>query len=347
MSSKDMEKVIQDFNNRKIAPIYLLHGDESFYIDKISAHIEEHLLNDQEKAFNQTIAYGKDTDPVSLLDALRRYPMGAERQLVILKEAQSLKDWDPLVSYAENPMPTTVFVIVHKHKSMDKRLKIAKALKKSAVIFEPKKMYENQVPAFINERAAHYKLHFEYKASMLLSEYLGMDLSKIDNEIKKIAMSCGEGSRVSESDIERLVGISKDFNVFELTKALAEGNAPKAFQIVNYFIANPKKNHPLGVVGTLYSFFSKAYVYQHIKTLPDSEVQSALRANFFQMKDLKNFVGNYSLVETESIMEILQEYDLKFKGVGAVGSNNESLLTEMVFKMVHPEPSFRNYGATG
>lgn len=347
MSSKEVSKIIQDINNQKIAPIYLLHGDEGFYLDEISSHIESHILTDQEKAFNLTIAYGKDTDSLSLLDALRRYPMGAERQLVILKEAQSLKDWEPLVGYAEKPMPSTVFVIVHKHKSMDKRLKITKALKKSALEFEAKKMYENQLPGFINERAAHYKIHFEYKASMLLSEFLGTDLSKIDNEIKKIALSCGEGSRVSESDIERLVGISKDFNVFELTKALVEGNAPKAFQIVNYFIANPKNNHPLAIVGALYSFFSKAYVYQHIKSLPDSEAQRALGTFPMVMKDIKRFVDNYSLTETEYVMEILQEYDLKFKGVNAVNKNSESLLTEMVFKIVHPEYSVSNYGATG
>lgn len=346
MSSKDIEKIIQDVNNRKIAPIYLLHGDESFYLDTISNHLEENVLSDAEKAFNLTIAYGKDTDAVSLLDALRRYPMGAEKQLVILKEAQELKDWDPLVAYAEQPMPTTVFVIIHKHKFMDKRLKMFKALKKTAVIFDSKKIYENQVPAFVNERAAHYKLHFEYKASMLLSEYLGSDLSKIDNEIKKISVNCGEGSRVSESDIERLVGISKDFNVFELTKALVEGNGPKAFQIVKYFIANPKNNHPLMVVGALYSFFSKAYVYQHMQNLPDAEAQKALKTNYMAMKDLKSFIKNYSLSQTEGIMEILQEYDLKFKGVGTIGSS-ESMLTEMVFKIIHPEHSVRSYRATG
>lgn len=346
MSSKDIEKIIQDVNNRKIAPIYLLHGDESFYLDTISNYLEEHVLNEAEKAFNLTIAYGKDTDAVNLLDALRRYPMGAEKQLVILKEAQELKNWDPLLSYAEKPMPSTVFVIVHKHKFMDKRLKVYKALTKSAVVFDSKKIYENQVPAFINERAAHYKLHFEYKASMLLSEYLGSDLSKIDNEIKKIALNCGQGSRVGEADIERLVGISKDFNVFELTKALVEGNGPKAFQIVKYFIANPKNNHPLMIVGALYSFFSKAYVYQHIQNLPDSEAQKVLKTYPTVMKDLKSFVRAYSLSQTEGVMEILQEYDLKFKGVGSVGSS-ESMLTEMVFKIIHPEHSVSNYGATG
>lgn len=346
MSSKNVEQIIQDINNRKIAPIYLLHGDEGFYLDSISDYLEEHLLADHEKAFNQTIAYGKDTNAVNLLDALRRYPMGAERQLVILKEAQELKDWDPLLAYAENPMSSTVFVIVHRHKFMDKRLKVYKALTKNALVFESKKIYENQVSAFINERAAHYKLHFEYKASLLLGEYLGADLSKIDNEIKKIALSCGAGSRVGEADIERLVGISKDFNVFELTKALVEGNGPKAFQIVKYFIANPKNNHPLMVVGALYSFFSKAYVYQHIQNLPDAEAQKVLSTNYMAMKDLKVFVRNYSLSQTEGVMEVLQEYDLKFKGLGSSG-NKESLLTEMVFKIIHPEHSIRNYSATG
>ena len=329
-------QIIKDLKAKKYAPIYLLHGDESFYIDKISKFIEEKVLTEGEKSFNQMIMYGKDTDHKTLVDTCSRYPMMASHRVVILKEAQEMKTLKEIMPYLKTPVPTTILVICYKHKKFDGRSKFAKLLKEKAVVFESKKLYDNQMADWIQNYLKEKKLKITNPAAALVAEYLGTELSKVSNELDKLVINISAGTEVTEQHVQEQIGISKEYNVFELQKALGTKNVVKANRIINYFISNPKKNPLVVVVGTLFNFFSKVYLSHFLKNKSEGEMmkEMGVRHAFF-LRDYKTAARNYPFAHTTKIISILKEYDLKSKGVERVNTTEGDLMKEMIFKILH------------
>ena len=334
------EEIQKDIRAKKFAPIYFLHGEESYFIDKIEQALESSVLTEAERGFNQTILYGKEVDHLTLLDYLRRYPMMSQYQVVILREAQEMKSMADLAPYIENPMASTVFVLTYKHKKLDMRTKFGKAMQAKAVIFEGKKLYDNQVPDWIPGYAATQKLKVDPPAAALLAEYLGTDLSKIANEIDKLALNLPAGTNVTLAHVQEYVGISKDYNVFELQKALATRDLTRVARISQYFSANIRKNPLLVTVASLFSFFSKVYVYHALKARGSGEAdilrEMELRSEWF-LRDYKAAAANFPQSKTIQIISILKEYDLKSKGieVDMTNTGEEELMKELFFKILN------------
>ena len=353
MTHKD---IIKSIKKGDIAPIYFLHGEEDFYIDEITKCIESEILSEDEKAFNLTVMYGKEADFKAVLDSVRRYPVMASKQVVIVREAQELKTIDNLESYLENPLETSVLVFAHKHKTLDKRKKFGKTLDKAvkagkAVLFESKKLYDNELPGWISNyiQAAGYSI--DPRAAEMLSEYLGNDLSKITNELDKLMINIPKGSSIQKDTIEKNIGISKDYNVFELQSALAERNALKSYQIVQYYMANPKSGPLPMVLGILYGFFSKAYVCAFQPNKYDDTLAKAMGQKTYgpsagkmsrRFADYRNATKNYSVPQLEQILQLLKEYDLRSKGVGlpyvgdefSESTDQGELMRELVMKIL-------------
>ena len=338
MTYAEIQKSIKD---RKFKPVYLLHGDESYFIDELVKEFESKVLTETEKAFNLTVAYGKDADAKALMDSASRYPMMSEFQLIILKEAQQMKQLDALIPYLKNPVSSTILVIAYKDKKVDMRKAFGKSVKKTAEVFESKKLYDNQIPNWIVTYLKSKKLKITPNASVLIAEYLGTKLSNVVNELNKLAINFTSGSEITDKDVEKHIGISKDFNVFELQNAIAEKSIVKAVRIVNYFIANPKK-HPLPmVIGSLYGFYSKIYLSYDLARYGDMEFAKGLGytarneyAASFYIGKYKKAVKNYPIQHIENAIAWLSEYDMRSKGVENVNTNHGELLREMVYKMV-------------
>lgn len=330
--------IIADIKKKNFAPVYFLHGSESFFIDEITSAIEKYALADHEKAFNQTILYGKEADHLQVIDAARRYPMMAERQVVIVKEAKDMKGLNDLITYIKNPTPTTVLLICHKHKSYRMTSKFGKAVKANSLVYLAKPLYDNQVPQWITDYLKRKKLNCKPAAAELLGEYLGTKLDKVANELDKLALNIAAGSEVTQQDIETHIGISKDYNVFELQKALGAKQVLKCTRIVNYFISNPRKNPIQVIIGSLYNYFSKIYQYHAVAKRPEAEILSALglRSSWF-LSDYRSTARNYPFRKTESIIHILHEFDLKSKGLGynSTGKPDGELLKEMIWRILH------------
>lgn len=327
-------EILKELKSGTYHPVYFLQGAETHFIDLVSDYITEHALTDAEKGFNQTILYGKDVEAASLIDTLMRYPMMANRQVVVLKEAQEFKDIETLEAYFNKPTPTTVFVVCHKHKAVRKNSKLLKPVIANGVLLQAEKIKDYQLAPYIRDAAKTHKLAMDEAVVNLLMQYLGSDLSKIEKQLEKLALNVEPGKPVTTADIEKYIGISKDYNVFEFVNALAHRNTARAYQIVNYFINNPKDNHPVMIIGFLYSFFSKAYAYQSVKGQMDKNAMSKIGSNFMQLKDIKAFNQNYPGPAAEEAIMILHEYDLKAKGVDYPNSDKSALLKEMVFKMM-------------
>lgn len=330
--------ILKQLKEKQYQPIYFLHGTESYFIDLITSYIEHHVLEEAEKAFNQSVFYGKDVDHLQVVDAARRFPMMSPHQVVIIKEAQEMKGLKELKSYIEKPSQSTILVIAHKHKKMNLNSAFGKLLKKKAVVFESKKLYDNQMPAWIQAFLKNKKLKITLDAADLIAEYLGTDLSKVANELEKLAINLPAGTEIDKNHIEANIGISKDYNVFELQRALAQREILKANRIVNYFQSNPKKNPLPVVMGALYNYFSKIYMLHALKSVPEQELLSTLklRSAFF-LKEYRMAARNYPLPEVEKTMNLLKEFDLKSKGVGYIstGKDDGELLKEMVWKILH------------
>ena len=334
----EFDQIMRDLKNKIYHPVYFLQGEEPYFIDRISDQVEHNLLTEGEKSFNQTVLYGKDTDLLVLLDVLRRYPMMSNYQVVILKEAQDFKGIEKLESYFRNPMKSTIFVVCHKHKTIRKGTNFQKMVEKESAFYTSERLYDNQLPAFIESAAKNAGVHIDSKAVMLLAEYLGNDLSKIAMELTKLELNVPRERAITPADIEKFIGISKEYNSFELVHAIAAHNTEKAFRISDYLIRNPKDNPPVLIIGALYSFYSKAYLYmaQNLRMVQkDFELQGKMGVNKFMLQDLRSYGNHYSLDQAEKAIELLQEYDLKFKGVNATGSAKEELLTEMVFRLMN------------
>jgi len=333
------EEILRDIHAKRFLPVYFLHGEEPFFIDRIAGAIEADALPETEKGFNQTILYGKEVDHLALLDYLRRYPMMSERQVVILREAQEMKSLAELASYFENPMPSTVFVVCHKHKKFDMRTKAGKALQgKNTVLFESKRLYENQIPDWISGYCKSEKLTIEPQAAALLAEYLGADLDKIANELDKLALNLPAGTAVAPAHVQEYVGISKDYNVFELQKAFATRDVSKVARIREHFAANIRRNPIVVTIGSLYTYFSKVYMLHSMKSSSDADMVKTLelRSDWF-LKEYKIAANNYSPAQTARVISLLKEYDLRSKGVDndTTSTGEEELMKELFWKILH------------
>jgi DNA polymerase-3 subunit delta len=336
-------EIIKDIKSKKYKPIYLLHGDEPYFVDLVSNYIEHHVLSDAEKGFNQTIVYGKDTDMTTVLNAAKRYPMMAEHQVVIIKEAQDLK-WgkededkkgiDPVLSYLEKPLQSTILVFCYKHAKFDKRKKAYKAIEKTGLIFESSTLHDNKIAGWIEGYLREKGHGIAPQASMLMAEYLGNDLLKIVNELDKLLLNVAKSDEITTKHIQDNIGISKDYNVFELQSALARKDVLKVNKIVNYFESNPKANPMVVVLGTLNNYFSKVLRYHYA---PDKSPQSLARelgVGPYFVKDYEQAARTFSYDKTMYIISLLREYDLKSKGVDSTAGPGE-LMRELMFKILH------------
>ena len=327
-----VKHIISAIKNGDIKPIYFLMGEEPYYIDTISKFIEKNLLSEEEKGFNQTLFYGRDTKIENIVSASKRFPMMAERQVIIVKEAQDLsRTIENLISYAENPQLTTVLVFCYKFKKLDKRKKVFKAIQKNGVIFESKKIYDNQLSDWIRKVLAKKGYTISPKASQMLVEFLGNDLSKIDNELKKIQLIVKPENQISAQIIEKNIGISKDYNNFELINALAHKNIKKAFGIIQYFSQNPK-NHPTVVtLSILFGFFSKVMKYHALSN--KMQAPKILGVHPYFIRDYQVAAQNYPMKKISAIIASIREVDIKSKGVGANLSNSD-ILKELLVEVI-------------
>ena len=330
----EVKQIVADIRNGNIKPIYFLFGEEPYYIDKISQFIEKNVLTEEEKGFNQMVLYGKEASIDEIVGNAKRYPMMAERQVVIVKEAQELsRTIEQLVDYAENPQPTTVLVLCYKYKKLDKRKKLYKSVGKHGVLFESKKLYENQVSDWLRKLLHGKGYSISHKAAIVLVEYLGTDLSRISKELDKLTLVLPKESQITPADIEEHIGISKDYNNFELKKAIGERNVLKATRIVNYFAQNPKDNPFVLTISLLHNFFSQLLQYHGLNDHSPKNVASALRVNPYFVGEYQIAAKNYPMKKVSSIVSHLREMDLKGKGVGATAIPQSDLLKELIAKI--------------
>jgi DNA polymerase III subunit delta len=327
----EVVKIINEIKAGNIKPIYFLMGEEPYYIDRLTEYIEHNILSEDEKSFNQMVIYGRDTTIEEVISNAKRYPMMAERQVVVVKEAQDLsRTIENLESYVENLQPTTVLVIAYKYKTLDKRKKLVKLLDKQGVVYESKKLYENQVGEWLKRVLQGKKLNIEPKAVAMFVDFLGTDLSKIANEINKLAIILPEGSTITPAIIEQNIGFNKDFNPFELRKAIGERNQFKAYQIANYFAENQKENPNVLTIGLVFGFFSQLLQYHGLKDKNPNNVASVLKVNPYFVKDYDIALKNYPMKKVSSIVSTLRIVDVKSKGVGANAIPPGDLLKEML-----------------
>jgi DNA polymerase-3 subunit delta len=331
-----INQIVVDIKQGNIKPIYFLMGEEPYYIDKIAEYIEGNVLTEEEKGFNQMVLYGRDVAVEDIVSNAKRFPMMAERQVVIVKEAQELsRTIENLTPYVENPQPTTVLVICYKYKTLDKRKKLYKQVEKNGLLFESKKLYENQVGDWIRRVLSGKEYQIEPKASLMLVEFLGTDLSKISNELDKLMLILPKSSMITAKDIEENIGISKDFNNFELRKAVGERQIVKANQIINYFAQNPKNNPLVMTISLLNSFFTQLLIYHGLKDKSKGNVSKALKVNPYFVTDYQTAARNYPMKKVSQVISLLRDADLKSKGVGAQNLAEGDILKELLFKMMH------------
>ena len=331
----NFEAILSDLKAKKYKPVYFLMGEESYYIDYISDYISSEVLNDTEKELNQKILYAKDTDIQTIISSAKQFPFMGERMVVIVKEAQQLKKIEQLENYLNNPQKSTILVFCYKYKSLDKRKSIYKILTKNAVLFESKKLYDNQVPAWIVKYVSFNQFKIGHKATHLIAEYLGNDLNKISNELDKLMIITQAKSEITTEIIEKNIGISKDYNNFELTNALAKKDILKSNRIAKIFAQNPKDNPLVVSVGVIFNFFQKVLLYH---TLNDKSVNNAarvLKVNPFFIKDYQIAARNYSKRKLMEIIGLCRRYDIKSKGIDNYSINDGELLKEFLFKILH------------
>lgn len=328
------EKIISDWKKKLFKPVYWLEGEEDYFIDKIVHYAEHNILTESEAGFNLTVFYGRDADWTQVINACKRYPMFAERQVVLLKEAQHMRDIDKLESYISQPLLSTIFVVSYKEKKVDGRTQLAKLLKTKAELFTTKKMYDSALPEWTNELVKSKGYAISQKAVLLLVDHIGNDLSRIDNEIDKMLVNLGTRTNITEDDIEKYVGVSKEYNSFELQSAMAAKDLPKAMRIIQYFEANPKAAPIQLVLPTLYNLFSKTYMIFGQSAKDDKTIAANIGVNAWFVKDYLLVARNYGYNGVERALLLLHHYNLRSVGVNDTGSSDASLLKEMVVKMV-------------
>ena len=332
----EINQIVADIRDGNLKPIYFLMGEEPYYIDKISDFIEDHVLDESEKGFNQVVMYGRDVSVEEIIASAKRFPMMAERQVLIVKEAQDLsRTIEKLVPYIENPQPTTVLVINYKYKKIDKRKKLYKATAKNGLIFESKPLYENQVADWIRRVLGGKKYQAEPKAAQMLVEFLGTNLSKISNELDKVMSIVPQGTIITPDHIEQHIGISKDFNNFELRKAIGEKNILKANRIIHYFAQNPRHNPLVMTISLLNSFFTQLLIFHGLKNKSREHVAKALGIRPYFVNDYSTAARYYPMKKVAQIIHLLRDADMKSKGVNANNQSQSDILKELLFKIMH------------
>lgn len=330
--------ILQDIRNRIFKPVYLLMGDESYYIDLICDAIIENALNENERDFNQTILYGADVDDFAIVvNAAKRFPMMAEHQLIVVKEAQNIRGIDNLSYYLQKPLMSTILVICYKNGTL-KNKKIVAGIEKIGLVYESKKLYESQLPAFINTYVAAKKLAIDPKAVSMLADFVGNDLSRLSGELDKLAISLPEGSmRITPESVEHNVGISKDFNNYELLNAIVTRNVSKAAQIVQYFEQNPKNNPLVVTISVLFNFFSNLLLCFFATDRSENGLAKELNLrSVYQARDYTTAMHNYNAFKCIDIIDLIRRYDARSKGIGSGASSNDGdLLKELVFKILY------------
>lgn len=332
----NFNQILSDLRAKKYQPIYFLMGDEPFYIDQITNYISKHVLEEHERDFNQTVLYGKDTSVDEIIAVAKRFPMMSEYQVVIVKEAQHIRNIEAIESYAKQPLASTLLVINYKYKKLDKRKAAAKTIAKNAILFESEKLRDYQIPDWISKETSACGLNIDPKNALLLAEFLGTDLNKIHNELQKLKLILPQGEAITTDIIEKNIGISKDFNVFELQTALAKKDVLKANRIAKYFEQNPKDNPFVVTISSLFNYFSKILQLHFSKNKNnDQALAGELKVHPFFVKEYKLAARNYSPKKLIKIIGYLREYDLKSKGVDNVSATEGDLLKEMIFKILH------------
>jgi len=327
------DKILQSWKKKEFQPFYWLEGDEDYYIDELVDYAEHKILNESESSFNLTVFYGKDADWTQVINACKRHPMFAEKQVVILKEAQMMSAIDKLESYFESPLSTTIFIVSHKGKNYDKRTKLYKTIEKKGVVFQSSKLKDDKIHEWILNYVQKAGFSISLKSVSLLEEHIGADLSRIATEIEKLTINIGNKKEIDEHDIEKYIGISKEYNVFELQAAIAHKDLHTALKIINYFEGNPKAGPIQMVLPALYSFFSKVYSVYGMKDHSDQALKPFFYFNPIALKQAKSMMKNYGYQGMEKNILLLHHYNMKGVGVGDNGTDSAILLKEMVVKM--------------
>lgn len=336
-----VKKILTDLKARKFNPVYFLQGEESYFIDVISDYIEAHVLTDAEKGFNQVIVYGKDVSMATLLTHARRFPMMSEYQVVIVKEAQEIQDINKemgaklLLDYLRQPVPSTVLVFCHKHKTLDKRRELGKNIEKLTTAVTFKKVYDNQLPDFVSGYARDRKIAIDGQAIQALCEFVGNDLSRMTNEIDKLMISLPVGEPITAERVMSQVGVSKEYNIFELQKAILQRNSLAVAKIVNYFESNPKKNPMIPLVAFLYSFFSKVLLASQAADKGENGLVSALKVSPYAIRDYSLALQQYPTNKILNNISLLKEADLKLKGVNVGVASEGQIFRELVYRLMN------------
>lgn len=330
------DKIISDIKKGHPKAVYWLEGEENYFIDEIVRFAEHDILSESEVGFNLTIFYGRDTAWADVINACRRYPMFAEKQVVIVKEAQDLKNIEKLDAYVEKPLSSTLLFVAYKGKKVDGRSRLAKLLKEKAVLYQAKKIYDSTLPEWTADLVKTKGYTITKKALFLLIDHIGNDLNRLNNEIDKVTLNLKGRKNITEDDIEQFVGVSKEFNVFELQQAIAQRDMYKAVRIVSYFASNPKAAPIQYIFPSLYNFFSKVQVVYSVSTSDEKAVASALGVHSYFARDYVSTASRFSSTEIEKILLLLYEYNLRGIGINDAGTEDAELLKEMVVKMIAP-----------
>ena len=337
----DYSSIINDIKSGSFSPIYFLQGEETFFIDSIISAVEENALEESQKGFNQLILYGKDTNLSDIMGAAKRYPMMGDRQVVIVKEAQEIREWNKedkqklVISYLENPLSSTILVFGYKYKTLDKRTKIGKSFEKHSVFLTAKKLYDNQVPDWIRNYCQSNSIKIEEKALMMLSENIGNNLQRLANEVDKLLLNLKGADTITAPMIQQYVGISKDYNIFEMQKSLSLLDRKKAMNIARYFASNPSNNPLVLTIYSLFSYFSKLLMIHHASDKSERAVASLIGVNPFFVKEYLMAARNYPLPKVVQNIKHLHDADLQSKGIGYATKKEGPVLTELVYKLMN------------
>ncbi|MEM0940174.1 MAG: DNA polymerase III subunit delta [Bacteroidota bacterium] len=337
----DFSTILKNIKNANFSPVYFLQGEEPFFIDTVISAIEENALEQNQRGFNQLVLYGKDTRLVDVIGAARRYPMMGERQVVIVKEAQEIKEWNIeekqklVINYLQNPLHSTVLVFGYKYKSLDKRTKLAKTFEKYAIFLNTKKLYDSQIPEWIRSYCQSKGTKIEEEALMMLSENIGNNLQRLANEIEKLLLNLKDSTVLTSAMIQRYVGISKDYNIFEMQKSLSILNKQKALKIANYFSSNPGNNPLVLTIYSLFSYFNKLLMIHHSKEKSEREIASLIGVNPYFVKEYLIAARNYPLQKVIENVKYLHEADLQSKGIGFATKKEGPILTELILRLMN------------
>ena len=336
-----IESIFSGLKEKKYAPVYFFHGEEPFFIDKIANYIEKNVIPEHEKGFNQVILYGKDVDMATIMGNAKRFPMMADRQVVIIKEAQEIKDinredgQEQLIAYLNNPLASTVLVFCHKNKKLDARKKLAKEVDSKGILFESKKLYDNQIEPFVSTLVQEGGYKINPRASHIFAQYIGNNLSRINNEFEKLTVNIAAGQEIDELTIQRNIGISKEYNIFELQNALVRRDVEKVFRIINYFNENPKNNPIIPSITILFNFFTKVMLAHINNSKQDRELASILGVSPFFVKDYRTACRSFNRGKVIDAIRALHEADLQSKGIGYSNITEGDIMRELAYKLLN------------